>query len=279
MFDIGISEIGLIAVVALIVLGPERLPRVARTVGTLLGRAQRYVNDVKAEVNREIELEELKKLQTQMKEAAASVQQSMSSVGSEVHSAVSDVHAGFEQVGKDMSSAAQSIGQPVASSPSSDIGSGAALPSPLGPAGSNVDPPAVGGIEPSAAGPASSYLYEPLQEPPIPLDEMPAVNMSRDHKSPDNTTGAAHGSAKSLVDPRAAANVRSVPREPHAVAATAEPAQPPGRAKRLRDPRAASNVATDAAANPAPGNDAAAPTEGTVPVDDVTRPVQPSLFR
>ena len=88
MFDIGISEIMVIAVVALVVIGPERLPRVARTVGTLLGRAQRYVNDVKAEVNREMELEELRKLQTQMQDAARSIEQQVSTAGAEVQSAV-----------------------------------------------------------------------------------------------------------------------------------------------------------------------------------------------
>lgn len=88
MFDIGISEIMVIAVVALVVIGPERLPRVARTIGTLLGRAQRYVNDVKAEVNREMELEELRKLQTQMQDAARSIEQQVSTAGAEVQSAV-----------------------------------------------------------------------------------------------------------------------------------------------------------------------------------------------
>ena len=66
MFDIGISKIALISVVALVVLGPERLPRVARTAGNLFGRAQRYMSEVKEEVNRQMEQEELKK----MKEAA-----------------------------------------------------------------------------------------------------------------------------------------------------------------------------------------------------------------
>ena len=61
MFDIGFSELVVIAVVALIVLGPERLPKAARTMGHLFGRLQRYVNDVKADINREIELEELRK--------------------------------------------------------------------------------------------------------------------------------------------------------------------------------------------------------------------------
>src|SRR5215468_4501826 len=70
MFDIGFSEILVIALVALIVIGPERLPKVARTLGHLFGRMQRYVNDVKADIAREMELEELRKLQTTVEEAA-----------------------------------------------------------------------------------------------------------------------------------------------------------------------------------------------------------------
>jgi sec-independent protein translocase protein TatB len=61
MIDLGISKLAMIGAVALIVIGPEKLPKVARTVGSLLGKAQRYVADVKAEVSRSIELEELKK--------------------------------------------------------------------------------------------------------------------------------------------------------------------------------------------------------------------------
>src|SRR5450755_923869 len=91
MFDIGISEIAVIAVVALVVIGPERLPKVARTVGTLLGRAQRYVNDVKAEVNREMELEELRKLQTEMQDAARGIHEQVSTAGAEMQSAVQDM--------------------------------------------------------------------------------------------------------------------------------------------------------------------------------------------
>jgi sec-independent protein translocase protein TatB len=77
MFDIGFSELMVIAVVALIVIGPERLPKVARTLGHLFGRMQRYVNDVKADISREIELEELRKLQTAMQDAARSLEQSV----------------------------------------------------------------------------------------------------------------------------------------------------------------------------------------------------------
>ena len=84
MIDFGFDKIALIGAVALIVIGPEKLPRVARTMGHLLGKAQRYVADVKAEVNRSIELDELKKMKTEFEEAARDVQ---SSVQQEVGSA------------------------------------------------------------------------------------------------------------------------------------------------------------------------------------------------
>ena len=77
MFDIGFSELMVIAVVALIVIGPERLPTVARTLGHLFGRMQRYVNDVKADISREMELDELRKLQNSMQDAARSLEQSV----------------------------------------------------------------------------------------------------------------------------------------------------------------------------------------------------------
>ncbi len=70
MFDIGFTELMVIALVGLIVIGPERMPKVARTVGHLLGRLQRYVSDVKSDINREMQLEELKKLQTQVVDQA-----------------------------------------------------------------------------------------------------------------------------------------------------------------------------------------------------------------
>jgi sec-independent protein translocase protein TatB len=74
MIDLGIEKMMVIGAVALIVIGPEKLPRVARTVGTLLGKAQRYVADVKAEVNRSIELEELKKMKDTVETAARDVE-------------------------------------------------------------------------------------------------------------------------------------------------------------------------------------------------------------
>lgn len=77
MFDVGFSELMVIGIVALMVIGPEKLPKVARTVGALLGRMQRYVNDVKADINREIELDELKKMHTSVQDAAKSIETSM----------------------------------------------------------------------------------------------------------------------------------------------------------------------------------------------------------
>ena len=68
MFDVSLTELMVIGVVALIVIGPERLPKVARTVGHLLGRAQRYVNDVKSDIQREIELDELRKFKSEMED-------------------------------------------------------------------------------------------------------------------------------------------------------------------------------------------------------------------
>lgn len=77
MFDIGLSKMALIGVVALVVIGPEKLPRVARTVGALLGKAQRYVSDVKAEVNRSMELDELRKMKDSVESAARDVEKSV----------------------------------------------------------------------------------------------------------------------------------------------------------------------------------------------------------
>lgn len=74
MLDLGLTKMALIGVVALVVLGPERLPRVARTAGALFGRAQRYINDVKAEVTREIELDELRRMKTEFEKAAQNVE-------------------------------------------------------------------------------------------------------------------------------------------------------------------------------------------------------------
>jgi len=101
MFDIGFSELLIIAVVALLVIGPERLPKAARTLGHLFGRMQRYVNDVKADISREMELDELRKLQASMQEAArsfeGSVSKELNETGTEFRKFTEDVPTGAPQ--------------------------------------------------------------------------------------------------------------------------------------------------------------------------------------
>src|SRR6476646_112262 len=98
MFDIGCSEIVVIAVVALVVIGPERLPKPARTLGLLFGRLQRYVNDVKSDIRREMELDELRGLQREIQGAAREFEQS-------VKTAADDVSTGVRRVEHELNSA------------------------------------------------------------------------------------------------------------------------------------------------------------------------------
>jgi sec-independent protein translocase protein TatB len=86
LIDLGISKLALIGAVALIVIGPEKLPKVARTVGTLLGKAQRYVSDVKAEVNRAMEVDELKKMRETVEGAARDVENTIQTHASDFES-------------------------------------------------------------------------------------------------------------------------------------------------------------------------------------------------
>ncbi|MDP2962045.1 MAG: Sec-independent protein translocase protein TatB [Sulfurimicrobium sp.] len=95
MFDFGFSELVLIGVVALVVIGPERLPKVARTAGHLFGRMQRYVSDVKADINREIQLDELKKMQEEMHASVNSIEQS---VTKELHQSGQEFQSAAEQI-------------------------------------------------------------------------------------------------------------------------------------------------------------------------------------
>jgi sec-independent protein translocase protein TatB len=101
MFDIGFSEMVIIAVVALVVLGPDRLPRVARQAGQWMGKLQRYVSDVKSDINRQMELDELRRLKTEVTDAASNLQSSVQSV-------VSDAQTSLDT----LSDAASSSSQP-----------------------------------------------------------------------------------------------------------------------------------------------------------------------
>ena len=125
MFDIAFSELVVIALVALIVIGPERLPKVARTAGILLGRLQRYVNDVKADINREIQVEELKKMQNdvaaQMRSMEQSVAEQMKTVESDLNQSLA---AGIEE--KAAAVPAATGAAPATAAPAVDVSAAAA---------------------------------------------------------------------------------------------------------------------------------------------------------
>lgn len=106
MFDVGFSELLVIGIVALIVIGPEKLPSVARTLGHLAGRAQRYVNDVKADIHREVQLEELQRLQAQVTESARQLE---ASVKSQLGDAQAQLEAVAESVQTEVASAQDSV--------------------------------------------------------------------------------------------------------------------------------------------------------------------------
>ncbi|MDH4375155.1 MAG: twin-arginine translocase TatA/TatE family subunit [Ramlibacter sp.] len=106
MIDIGISKIALIGAVALIVIGPDKLPRLARTIGALLGKAQRYVADVKAEVNRSIDLDELRKMKDSVETAARDVETA-------VHETTSGIERDLGAIVDESTSASEPLATPV----------------------------------------------------------------------------------------------------------------------------------------------------------------------
>ena len=152
MFDIGASEIFVIGVVALIVIGPERLPRVAKTVGHLFGRLQRYVSEVKSDINREIELEELRALKATMQDAARTIEQSVTSqvnyIDSEVKQAGADIQKQVESAKQEIESAAAPV-------------TGIQLMPPVAPA---PDAPPATAVETSVKPDASGPRVEPRPE-------------------------------------------------------------------------------------------------------------------
>ena len=91
MFDIGFSEMVVLAVVALVVLGPERLPKVSRQVGQWMGKLRRYVDDVKSDINRQMELSELRNIKDQVTDAARDIQTA-------VNETVSTTQSQFDEV-------------------------------------------------------------------------------------------------------------------------------------------------------------------------------------
>lgn len=100
MIDLGLTKLALIGAVALVVIGPEKLPAVARMAGTLFGRAQRYINNVKAEVSREMQMDELRKMQSSIVEAATNLNKTVS--------------GDLADVGKEISEAGKELGDSLA---------------------------------------------------------------------------------------------------------------------------------------------------------------------
>lgn len=153
MFDVSFSELMLIGVIALIVIGPERLPKVARTIGHLLGRAQRYVNDVKSDIQREMDLKEIGDIKGQMEEAARSVKESMADVQS-------TVSAPMDEAKKALQDAQNLVGSSTADEPAAAPEAAPAVPkTEARPA--EAAPPEAAPAEPAPAAP------EPAEQAPV----------------------------------------------------------------------------------------------------------------
>jgi sec-independent protein translocase protein TatB len=108
MFDVGFSELVVIGIVALVVIGPERLPRVARTAGVLFGRLQRYVAQVKADINREMEAAELGKVKSEFEEAARTLKTDIEAQAADAQREIQDVQASIDRELQDASKALES---------------------------------------------------------------------------------------------------------------------------------------------------------------------------
>ncbi|OGA56184.1 MAG: twin arginine-targeting protein translocase TatB [Betaproteobacteria bacterium RIFCSPLOWO2_12_FULL_65_14] len=136
MFDVGFSELMVIAVVALIVIGPERLPKVARTLGNLLGRLQRYVNDVKADINREMELDSLRNFKQEFESAAQSVESGIRDEFNKTESALNSIASQFDPNAEPAADATSGETKDAASGSEDatrEPGSGLARPAPTAP--------------------------------------------------------------------------------------------------------------------------------------------------
>ncbi len=137
MFELSFGKMMIIAVVALIVLGPEKLPKVARTIGHLLGRARTYANTVKQDIDREMQMDELRKLQQQAQEAARSFE-----------TAVSDAGRSVEQ---EASSMQNSMNASLAQAESAALGNAAATTPPVIGTDNVIAPPALPVAEPQVS--------------------------------------------------------------------------------------------------------------------------------
>ena len=164
MFDISFGELAVIGVVALVVIGPEKLPKVARTVGALVGRAQRYVHDVKADIQREVNLGELKQLHSEVHDAAQSLRHSVQTQVDEARQAVGEVQSQLNEVSQtathtlaeaqaQLDAVNQTVVEPLAPASSA---SSAAAPSDTAPSAAHAALPAAEASLPSAVAAAEA---------------------------------------------------------------------------------------------------------------------------
>lgn len=167
MFDVSLTELMVIGVVALIVIGPERLPKVARTVGHLLGRAQRYVNDVKSDIQREIELDELRKFKNEMEDAAQGVKQSLNDTHAALQEPVQQFRAELDEVAREASGKpAAAAGTDAAAAPAEPLMqplAGQPATTPSANVTATADAPAAG--SPAAGSPAAADAPRTIAPP------------------------------------------------------------------------------------------------------------------
>ena len=112
MFGVDFSELMVILVVALIVIGPERLPKVARTLGLLWGRAQRYVNGVKADIARDMAIDEFRQLTERVQQEARSAEQAVKQATQTIDQQVQQINDSVERPARSVAQAASAISQP-----------------------------------------------------------------------------------------------------------------------------------------------------------------------
>ncbi|MDX3894380.1 Sec-independent protein translocase protein TatB [Pusillimonas sp.] len=191
MFDISFSELMLIGVIALIVIGPERLPKVARTVGHLLGRAQRYVNDVKTDIRKEMdaaEMGDLKNLKDQMQDAANSVKASVEETGKSWRAPIDEAQDALKQASESVKTLADSARnlREGGSEPSRDGAGKPAAAEPSTAPGQSAQPPAAVEGQGPASPPAHTSEQEMQDSETIDTRTLPLPGFERQAAAADN---------------------------------------------------------------------------------------------
>ncbi|CAB3709324.1 Sec-independent protein translocase protein TatB [Achromobacter animicus] len=203
MFDVSLTELMVIGVVALIVIGPERLPKVARTVGHLLGRAQRYVNDVKSDIQREIELDELRKFKTEMEDAAQGVQQSLNETGASLQEPVQQFRAELDEVAREASGkATPAVAQAPVTAQVADAAQAPAAGSPAAGSPAAGSPTAEASVAGAPAQPART-IAPPSQNHNLDLDLPAAEPAPRPAAAPQQPAPAPSAPAADVAAPAA----------------------------------------------------------------------------